>query len=96
VIPFLLLGFLVPEIRDRLIQDYSVTRLLVFVIPFTLGLIGFIGYWRMRRWGVYFYSAMFIVSILLRLIFSEPISLLSALIPLGIIGVGFIYFNRMT
>lgn len=91
------LSFIIPGIRDIMIREYGIIRFTITtLVPFTLGLVGLIGYWKMRKWGLYFYSAMFVFSILSSLILNTQISFLSIIIPLGVIGVGFTYFKQMT
>jgi hypothetical protein len=55
-----------------------------------------VGYWRMQRWGVYLYTAMFVVLTSIGLIAGLPFTMAGVLVPLLIIGVGFVYLRRMT
>jgi hypothetical protein len=59
---FMLLGFLMPSARDQLARLYGPTFLPVTGLILVLGVTGLVGYWRMRKWGVYMYVAMIIMS----------------------------------
>ena len=60
----------------------------------SLGLAGLAGYWMMRRWGVYAYSAMTVLTILYAAI-SGSFSLSSSLSSVAIAAIGWAYFTQM-
>ncbi len=60
-----------------------------------LGLIGLVGYWKMRKWGVYVYTTMAVLSIGYGLIVGIS-GILGYIIPLVIIVVGFANLKKMT
>lgn len=54
-----------------------------------------IGYWRMRRWGVYVYAAAFVVGTTIGLAAGIPFTTAGVLVPLAIIALGAAYLPRM-
>jgi hypothetical protein len=59
-----------------------------------IGLAGLIGYWLMRRWGLYLYATMTALS-LLYAIASGSFSLTGSLSSIVITAIGCVYFTRM-
>jgi hypothetical protein len=94
-VPFVFGGLLIPSARELLIQQYGFSFVPITVLSSLLGLIGLIGYWKMRKWGVYFYSAMAIISIGYGLIVGIP-GILGYILPLVILGLGFANLKKMT
>ena len=73
---------------------------LFFSLPYLGGLVG---YWKMRRWGVYVYALAFIAFIFLQLlkgIGADFVSLFSLIapniIPLFVLGAGIYCFKKMS
>jgi hypothetical protein len=59
-----------------------------------IGAVCTVGFWLMRRWALYLYTAMFVVNQILLL--TMGVWSISALIlPAIVVGVGFAYFSRM-
>ena len=54
-----------------------------------------VGYWLMRRWGLYIYAASFIAGIVIGLIGDVPFTLAGVLVPLAVIAVGATYWRQM-
>lgn len=63
-IPLTLLSMAIPEIRTAMIQEYGNLSMVNLILSAILRTIGLVGLWRMRKWGVYFYTAMVIFSTL--------------------------------
>ena len=59
-----------------------------------MGVAGLVGYWTMRRWGLYLYAAMTALSLLYALN-SGSFSLSSSLSSLAITAIGCAYYARM-
>lgn len=59
-----------------------------------VGIIAFIGVWRMRLWGLYLYSAMFIVSQIV-LIVMHLWSLPAIILPIVVVIIGFSCRSRL-
>ena len=61
---------------------------------FALGAVA-VGYWRMRRWGLYVYAAYFAVGTAVGVAVGIPFTVAGVLVPLAVIGVGAAYWERM-
>lgn len=61
-LPWVLLSVIMPEVREGLIQQYGQLYIWTLSISSTLGLAGLIGLWKMKKWGVYIYAAMALLS----------------------------------
>ncbi len=59
-----------------------------------IGVTGLVGYWRMRRWGLYLYASMTALSLLYALA-SGSFSLSSSLSSIAITAIGGAYYARM-
>ncbi|MEI6308357.1 MAG: hypothetical protein WCP58_01785 [bacterium] len=59
-----------------------------------------IGYWNMRKWGPIMFTVLTILSIILELVGGSFLtswdSIISLIINIVVIVVGFLYYNRMT
>lgn len=93
---FMLLSLLIPSVRTQLIQQYGAIMIPISVLTFIFGLAGIIGYWNMRKWGVYLYSVMAIISIVSGILLNMQTGISSYIMPIVIIGIGILYYNRMT
>ncbi|HTW86530.1 MAG TPA: hypothetical protein VMD75_00865 [Candidatus Binataceae bacterium] len=69
-----------------------------FIIALTIfgsmGLAGLIGYWQMRRWGVFLYAAMTVLSLLYARE-SGAFNLPGSISSIAITAIGCAYFGRM-
>ncbi|MBI4125425.1 MAG: hypothetical protein HY609_02315 [Deltaproteobacteria bacterium] len=92
--PFVFGGLLIPSARTFLIQQYGLLFVPITILSSLLGLIGLIGCWKMRKWGVYFYTAMAVISIGYGLVVGIP-GILGYILPLVILGVGFANLKKM-
>ncbi len=68
----------------------------IWIASVVITIVSLIGYWLMRRWGVYLYTATFIAGTVFGLIFGIPFSVPGLLVPFVVIALGFSYFRRMT
>ena len=93
--PFVFEGLLIPSARELLIQQYGIFFVPITLLSSLLGLIGLIGYWKMRKWGVYFYTAMAVISIGYGLIVGIS-GILGYILPLVILGAGFTNLKKMS
>jgi hypothetical protein len=92
----MLLTLLNPSARTQMIQEEG-----VIIIPFLMSIFifwvaGMIGYWKMKRWGVHLYIVMAVISIGAGFLFNLQTGTISYLMPIIVIGIGLIYFKRMT
>lgn len=92
----MLLTLLNPSARTQMIQEEG-----VIIIPFLMSIFifwvaGMIGYWKMKRWGVYLYIVMAVISIGGGFLFNLQTGTFSYLMPIIVIGIGLIYLKRMT
>jgi hypothetical protein len=60
-----------------------------------INLIALIGYWKMRKWGVYLYAVGIVVSVLFGLI-DKSFSFGSLILSIVVVGIGLLYFKRMS
>lgn len=94
-----LLGLLIPENRALIVQRAGGVMVpMAFAISIS-AFVGMIGYWKMRKWGVWIYSGMAIIDFgsdfLLNLSLSQ-IGVTQYILKILVIAVGIVYFNRMT
>lgn len=68
----------------------------VWVISLGLTVTALIGYWMMKRWGVFLYAGGFLVGTIVGLVSGIPFTLIGVLVPTGISLVGFVNFKKMT
>jgi hypothetical protein len=92
---FVALGLFIPAISQSLAQQYGASFIVVTFISLVLGLAGLIGMWLMRKWGVYAYTAMAVLSIGYGLIAGLSGGILSYIIPVVVVITGFAYLKRM-
>ncbi len=88
-------GFLMPATRDSIVEKYGLTYTIVNVSIALLGYIGLVGYWKMRKWGVYVYTVMTVLSIGHQLIAGNW-NIPGHIVHILIAGVGFVNLKRMT
>jgi hypothetical protein len=53
-----------------------------------------VGFWLMRRWALYLYTAMFVINQILLLAIGVW-SVSALILPAIVVGIGFAYFSRM-
>ena len=94
-VPFVLGGLFIPTARDLIIQQYGSSFVPITLFTTLLGFIGLVGYWKMRKWGVYVYTTMAVLSIGYGLIVGIP-GILGYILPLVIVAVGFANLKKMT
>jgi len=94
-IPITLLGLLIPASRDLIIQQYGFSFVPITIFTTLLGLAGLIGYWMMRKWGLYAYTSMAILSIGYGFIIGIPFNL-GYIMPIIMVIIGFFYFKQMS
>jgi len=85
--------YVIPN-REAIIAFNGWSFIIALVLSGVLGLAGLIGYWMMRRWGVYLYAAMTTLSILYA-IASGSFGLSTSLSSIVITAIGCYYFARM-
>jgi hypothetical protein len=86
--------FFIPFARNSMIQAYGVVFVPVSLLIYILGLIGFIGYWKMKKWGVYTYTTMAVLSIGYSLILGIS-GIYIYLFPIVTVAVGFANLKKM-
>ena len=94
-----LFGFfslLIPDARNAVTQQYGASVIAFTVLSGIVGLVAIIGYWKMRKWGVYLYCASIVINIMGGLVLKFQTSLYAYLMAAVIIGIGLAYFRRMT
>ena len=99
---------LLPATAGDLAEAYGIGYVLFWITCEVVTLISTIGYWRMRRWGVYLYVAAFVIGVPIRFILGKSDAQLELafadsfsftvgglLVPLLVILVSFLCFKRM-
>ncbi|SRR5216684_6572167 len=94
-VPVVLAALVIPTARDLLIQQYGVPFVPITLFLGVLGFAGLVGYWKMRKWGVYLYTTMAVLSIGYGLIVGISANL-GYILPLVIVAVGFANLKTMT
>jgi len=105
-VTFALNLMLLPAAAGSLSETYGIWYVLFWITSSVITLVCMIGYWRMRRWGVYLYAAGFVIGVPIRFIlgefdaqlqeaFANSFTGAAVLVPLLVILVGFLYFKRM-
>ncbi len=93
------LGLLVPEERALIVRRVGAIMVPIAFIICLLTFVGLIGYWKMRKWGVWVYLSMALINFSSDFLFKLRLSQ-TGIIQYGliifVIVIGFIYFNRMT
>lgn len=57
--------------------------------------VSLIGYWRMKRWGVYVYIGMFVSGNVVGLIMDIPFTIIGVIVPLAISILGILNLKKM-
>lgn len=65
------------------------------IVSHLITLVCLIGYWMMKRWGVYLYTAIFVVGTGVSLFFGIPVPIPGFIVPILVIALGFAYIKRM-
>ena len=84
-----------PEVLDKLLA-YGYDRFMLSCIKTMIAIVAFIGYWKMRRWGVYLFAAMTFGGIAAHLSILGPIWWPALMPNLLVIVVGLVYFKKMS
>ncbi|MEW6104165.1 MAG: hypothetical protein AB1630_10220 [bacterium] len=83
-----------PLIRD--LHEWGLIPTLIFMLTLILIFAGFIGYWRMRKWGLCLQSIAIIIDIVRCCFLTyETYDILSASTSIIILGIGNAYFKQM-
>ncbi len=88
-------GLFFPSSRTAL-AEYGILRPSIAYLKIIIALIAFIGYWKMKRYGVYLYVAMTFSGIIVNLGIFGAIYLPFQYVHFLIIIIGLIYFKRMS
>lgn len=93
------LSLVIPEDRALLVRRAGAVMVPIAFTICILVFVGMIGYWKMRKWGVWVYSCMAVINfgsgLLLRLPLSQK-GVFHYLLIIFVIVIGFVYFDRMT
>jgi hypothetical protein len=93
-IAMMIASMLLPAARLTIAREYGSTTLLVASISIVLNLVGMVGYWRMRKYGVCAFAAM--VAVNTGWCFAQGVSGLVNLVgPIVVTGVGIYYWDLL-
>ena len=84
-----------PRMARILKEVYGDLYVLFWVTSLFITVTSLIGYWLMRRWGVYLYAATFVIGTAYGLVAGIPFTLGGVLVPIGISAIGIAYIRRM-
>lgn len=84
----------IPSMAATFTESYS-WYAPVWVSSLLITFVSLVGYWLMRRWGVYLYTTAFLVGTALGIVAGLPFTVRGVVVPLGVIAVGAVYFRRM-
>lgn len=85
--------FLVPDVVSQLTSRSSLYLPITIILSLSM-IVSLVGYWKMRKWGVYLYSVATGINIVYGLSINTPIY--NSLFPVIITILGWIYLKRMT
>jgi hypothetical protein len=88
--------FVASDLIPTFAKAYGSWYVPVWFTSLAVMLLAAVGYWRMRRWGVYLYAVAFALGTLLGVIAGLPFTITSVLVPMVVIGIGVVYFVRMS
>jgi uncharacterized membrane protein (DUF2068 family) len=61
-----------PSVCESLTQEYGILMAPYAFLSYFLLCVAFFGYWRMRKWGVYLYIFLFIITFLCHEVYDIP------------------------
>ena len=94
-VSFGLAAFAVPSFYGRLTATYGAWYGPVWVASLCLTVAALIGYWMMKKWGVYLYTVAFLAGTILGVVKGIPFTLLGVVVPIGICAIGFLNLKKM-
>ena len=84
----------IPEVATKLREIYGKQFVPAAISLVVIGLIALIGFWKMRKWGVYLYTLMAILGIV-HAVFLQLPGRIGYLGPVIIVIIGFINIRKM-
>jgi len=94
-----LLSLVIPKDRGALVKNAVVAMVPVAFLICVLALTGIIGYWKMRKWGVWIYSGSVAINVASDILFKLRLSQIGIIqygLMFSCIALGLFYFDRMT
>lgn len=85
-----------PENAIRTLEPYGVWYTAFLLTSTICTAVAFIGFWKMKRWGLYVYVAMFLIGIVVSYAALGWVTVGGLLAPIALIAVVAFYFRRMT
>ena len=87
-------GFFMPETRASIVAKYGLSYVVINGLIAAVGYAGLAGYWAMRRWGIYVYGVMTVLSLAHQLV-AGNMNILYHIGHVLILSMGFVYIKRM-
>ncbi|RIK34798.1 MAG: hypothetical protein DCC55_32315 [Chloroflexi bacterium] len=87
--------FSVPMMYGTITAAYGVWFGPIWLVSLAVTLASLIGYWQMKKWGVYLYLAAFISGTVMGILFGLPFTVVGVVAPLLISALGLAYLRRM-
>jgi hypothetical protein len=85
----------IPSLLGRMTSAYGAWYGPFWLVSVALTIVSLIGLWRMKKWGVYLYTALFALGTVVGLVAKLPFTVLGVVVPLVIIGLGFANIKQM-
>ena len=95
ILAFGLTLFTVPALYNTLTATYGAWYGPFWLASLALTLASLIGYWLMKKWGVFLYIGTFIAGTAVGLLQGIPFTPLGVVVPLLISALGLFYLRRM-
>ena len=95
---FISLGLTLLSSRDFngfSVETYGAWYMPFVVVNMILYLVSVVGYWKMRKWGVYLYTALFAIGTIVGVVAGVPFTILGVIVPIAVIIIGFTYLKGM-
>ena len=87
--------FTMPALYGTLTATYGAWYGPFWVASLALTLVSLIGYWLMKKWGVFLYIGTFIAGTAVGVLQGIPFTPLGLVVPLLISALGLVYLRRM-
>lgn len=85
----------IPRMVSVLGESYGAWYVPVWIGSLALTFISLVGYWLMRRWGVYLYVAAFLAGTVLGIVAGLPFTVQGIIVPVAVSVIGAVYLRQM-
>ncbi|MDQ1299709.1 MAG: hypothetical protein QG636_377 [Patescibacteria group bacterium] len=89
-----LAGIIIPASRAMLVESYGMSFVILTAVLTILTFASLIGFWKMKKWGLYTYIVATVLGMVGGLYLGLPFNVLSYIVPTAIVVTGLFYFKR--